>query len=158
MSKFSAVREIRRRGQRTKLVSLPGAAIITLIITLTVSAALAAVDGSYIQAAVLAVGLVLVLSLFRVTTKDDSYDRYLSSLSVLSEMSDMVVELESGDIPLDSKHGEDFYTHFSLANRRSTKPGRLTRDDMDYVALHTALAHTALEDHAAVQSVEGSDD
>lgn len=153
--KTSAVREFRRRNQRIPLVSVRGAAVVTLFLYLVVGAALSAVDGSYVKAAVFGVAFCAVVSVFRVTTKDDSYDRYLAAVEVLKEMSGLIMDLESENIPVEGKHGEDFYTHYNLAQARASKPGRLTRDDMDFVAINTALAHTALEDHAAVQSVEG---
>lgn len=155
MYKFSRLRQWRSNSQHTKLLSLRGVAVVVLMLSLTVGGTLAAVDGSYIQAITLFTLLGVVVAFFRVTTKDESYDRYLQATEVLKEMSGLVVDLEKEGIPIEGKHGEDFYKFFTAAQNRAGKRTRLTREDMDFVTVNTALAHTALENHAAVESVEG---
>ncbi len=154
MNRVSRLRETRRRCQRTKLVSLNGVAVIVLFVSLAVAGAFALAEGSLIQALTLYALLAVAVSIFRVTAHDDRYDRYLAATDVLKEMSELVMELESEGIPIEGKHGEDFYRLFTAAQGRASKGSRLTREDMDFVALNTALAHTALESHAAVESVE----
>lgn len=154
MSVMSRVREYRNSMKAVKLWSPLGAAVVLLFVMLAVAAGCAAVDGSYVQSLVLVAMIVVAAGLFRITTRDETYDRYVTATEVLDEMTQMVMELESEGIPIEGKHGEDFYRLFTAAQGRASKGSRLTREDMDFVALNTALAHTALESHAAVESVE----
>jgi len=151
---LSKVREFRRGLQRIKIGSVYGVAFMVLILSAVVGGTVAAVDGKYIQATVLFAILVAAVSLFRVTNTDESYDRYREATEVLKEMSELIVDMEKEDLPIDSVHGEKFYKHFNAAQDRINRKGRLTRNDMDFVSINTALAYTALEDHAAVESVE----
>ena len=148
-------REYRRNLKPLEASSLMGITFLATEAMLVVAAVYAAYHGSFVQAAFLVALVAAAALVFRVTTRDESYDRYVTATEVLGEMSEMVTELDAENIPLESKYGEDFRRYYDAAQRRASKRVRLTRDDMDYVALNTALAHAALEEHAAVESVEG---
>ena len=154
MSVMSRVREYRNSMKAVKLWSPLGAAVVLLFVMLAVAAGCAAVDGSYVQSLVLVAMIVVAAGLFRITTRDETYDRYVTATEVLDEMTQMVMEMDAEGIPLEGKHGEDFRRHYDAAKERASRRTRMSRDDMDFVALNTALAHTALESHAAVESVE----
>lgn len=142
------------RAQRVKLVSLNGIAIVATIFMLAVAGALAVADGSVVQGAVLWAGVLAIFAFFRVSTKDDTYRDYLAATDVLGEMAALITDLERDDIPIEGRHGETFYRHFTLAQEKATGAHLSTRD-MENVILNTRIAHVALEEHAAVESVEG---
>lgn len=146
-------RASRVRAQRVKLASLNGVAILTTIVTLSVAGAFAITDGSVVQGVLLWAGVAAILAFFRVSTKDDIYRDYLAATDVLAEMASLITDMEKENIPIEGRHGEAFYKHFTLAQEKATGSHLSTRD-MENVVFNTRLAHVALEDHAAVESVE----